>query len=266
MAEEVNELERRQKVAALLDENPDVADSLQDSVELTAASLAGNMTVSQLREQAEALGVDLTGARLKDEIAAVIAKAISPGAQEPNGQPEGAGTPPSGPSLPVEGVEPPDHPYPEPKPALSTPNLLSETGDLPGDSEYSNVHHMVRLITAAQSDGRGVLTGAEANALLAQYFQQGYDLLGIDHVGIESGGFAAGHNFLWLLGLRRDRKSKFQDIKHVVRVIGNSEGGITAQNADALIAYDIADGWGVFAMKTLGFSPSGINVLWVLVR
>lgn len=251
---------RREAVAKTAKADPALLEQLSPgSVDETAANLRNAFTVPRLREYAEALSIDLAGARLKDAITEMIALELVNSAPIPEAQPEEEAD--------AEASAPPtDGKVTEPVPAKASLGEDELTRPIEGGGKYIQIRHVTRtLVGFGQGDGQAFLDPHQARETLGKYLSAGYDLVAVEHLGIE----ANGHMILWGFGLPNDPKDAkgVSDIWHIVRTIGSgAEGAITGFQADAFISSYLADGYEVFKVKQLGLTPSGINMLWVLVR
>lgn len=260
MSDEVAErLAQRAAIAKSAASDPELLDQVvPGSVEETAVKLEAKFTVPNLREKAAALSLDVDARARKAEIAEAIAVEL-------------VGNPPEGESDVVAPTGPPvesDGRGPEESAAGPIPNLALDDDIRPieGGGKYVQLRHVTRTLTAfGRGDGYAFLDPHQASAYFSQYLDAGYDLLFVEHLGIEP----EGHMMLWGFALPNDPKDVkgITEVHHIVRIIGaGGEGAISGFQADMYVSSFLTEGWEIFKVKQLGLTPSGINVLWVLVR
>jgi hypothetical protein len=131
------------------------------------------------------------------------------------------------------------------------------------DSGYS-VKHIVRTL-AAFGDGVAVWSGAQADAEIGRWLQDGYDLLAVRSLGYGPEGV----NVLWVLRRLDVDEEGHSEAKHITRRLspGGGPDSLTGFQADALLDAYVAQGYTLRFPEPLGLDPSGgIPFLWVLVR
>jgi hypothetical protein len=261
MTDEVAErIAQRALLSAGVGDDPELLAVIGGSKADTSKALQAEFTVPQLRERADRLGVNLTGLGLKEDIADAIAGYLHEGmeAAEAELEPE-----PDAEALPMPAAPESDgRPAPRPASNLSTDDIVRP---LSGAGRFLQVRHVSRTLSGyGQGNGHEYLDPQQARDFFAKYIAAGYHLLFVQHLGIDP----AGHMMLWAFGLANDPKdvAEYSELHHIVRTIGTSENAITGFQADEYISSYLADGWELYEVKQLGLSPSGINVLWVLVR
>lgn len=255
-------LEKRRALAASVEQAPELFDLVGADKDETVANLDDAHTVPELKEHAENLGVDISGLNLKAEIAGALAafmlradeivekQAEEPGAEAPTtAESDGAGP------APDVGVQVPDLSGEDPRP-------------IEGGGEYVRVAHVTRLLVGPKSnsaDGKIRVTAEMlSDHLFQNYFSKGYHLLYAEHLGIDTDG----HWIIWGLGLPNDSDAdmKQSEVHPIVRTIGAGEQAVSEFNAATYVSAFLSDGWELFSVRQLGLGPSGINMLWVLVR
>lgn len=265
MSEQVAErLAQRQAIAAGLAQDEKLVGLLGDSVEATADNLEAEYTVPELKAKAEELGVDLAGASLKREIAEAIASdLIVSGEDAEESEPEAEADT-------AEALEPaePQEPAPAPQASNGHAAALDDIRPIAGGGTYVQLRHMVRtLVRRGRGDGQNLMDPDQLNDhAYKSYFSKGFDLLFVEHLGMNPDG----HMMLLAFGLPNDPEAepKYHEIYPIVRTISavGSDGSIAGFRADEYVSSFLADGWEVFKVKQLGLEPSGVNLLWILVR
>lgn len=265
MTDEVSErLAQRASLSGSVVDDPKLLALIGASEKETATNLQGEFTVPQLRERAERLGLPLSGLTIKEDIAKALAAFLHEGGGEP--LPE---LPPEAEAPAAEAEIAPDGVEPEPVPPPAEPTMAGPSVDVArpveGAGRFVQLRHVSRtLVGYGHGNGYEYLDPLQAQEHLSKYLALGYHMLFVQHLGIDP----AGHMFLWAFGLPNDPGdlTPFNEVRHIVRTIGPAENAVSGFQADEYISTFLADGWELFEVKQLGLSPSGINVLWVLVR
>ncbi len=137
-----------------------------------------------------------------------------------------------------------------------------------GGLRYSDPRHISRTLHDRGGPWTNNIVATHvADAMISKMMAEGYDLLAARHVTATPEGTA----FFWLLAKPVGHAgSGLKEVKHVTRTIAGNLGAqppaVTAFGADAYIAGFLNDGWSIFNFDRIASDPSGMSVMWVLVR
>jgi hypothetical protein len=149
----------------------------------------------------------------------------------------------------------------EAPPKAEPKGKAAETG-LPA-SHVIEVHHTVRTLAAIAQPGTDKVSGAEADALVTARFREGWGLMDFQTLGLTQQGISV----LWVFG-RSKKGAGLTEAKHVSRSVSSFGAGptVTGFQADAYLAGYLADGWRLAFVRNAGYTPEGLNMVWLLVR
>lgn len=94
------------------------------------------------------------------------------------------------------------------------------------------------------------------------YFANGFELDFVSYIGTDTLSEVSGHNIMFLFTRPTEREAKHSEIYFIIAQVA----GYSGFQADTFVSSYIQQGWQLKHFETLGFSESGINCFWVLVR
>ena len=163
---------------------------------------------------------------------------------------------------------------PAPKSAKLEPKPRAEVKAPPLPSLRSGLKDIYHIVRSIHELGMGwdtpVVTGDEADERLSIMMEEGWQIIHIQSLGVDSDGV----RMVWVLGMPDEdapveREWPYREILHVVRRVGNMGDdmrGITGLQANEYISSYLQAGWDLALVEALDNVMGAVNMLWVLVR